>query len=1068
MSSYEIYPIPHNIRYLGEKLELKENIKVILDKDVDEVNKSKIKEIFSSKSIEISDDSDLELKIARNEDFQKFDQYSLIISSDNITIEYKNNDALFYALETLAIILYQFDNTIESLEIDDYADVKYRGIIEGFYGVPWSWKNKIELLKFGSKFKNNLFIYAPKDDPYHRDKWREQYPEKDLENLKIMAEYGRKYKNRFVYTIAPFKVQSEPITEENFNEAIEVLIKKLNQLYEIGIRQFGVLADDVGKLPHRVVVNVMRELSNWKQEKGDLYDFLFCPGSYVLTWAWDAEELNAYTDGFPEDVHIFFTGRETCTPVRKEDVDEYKTKEISEEFSGHNKVRRDPFFWLNWPVNDIDHDYKKLYMGKGEMLEKGVDNIVGLVTNPMQQANASKVAIFAVSDYSWNMEAFDCDKSWADSFKYIDKHAYEELRIISSHMANQDEKIRQGIVGLSESEDFIEIEKQFYNSIDNMLVSEFKSVVYELREKFEDLVKTVDKYFAKSKEEELVNEVKPFFYTFKELLLSGIYYIDAFLALEEGQKEIGQRLYNIAAMYYEKYNKHPIVSDPKTNRRMSILETSILRIKPIIKRLKEYMDRPFEKNRNISNAKKIFYRGLDDSKSYRIPTLLYTKDGTMLAFSDKRNEHQFDWGNIDLVVKRKEKIEREFGESHVIIDPVDQDGGKMPDYLIWPVDLDLGDKSAFVIDPVVLQDKEGTIFAFTTAFPESKGFFSIKEPGSGYIEKDGEKYLALYSKDNTIFYLKDNKILTIDGEETDFSVIIKKDENRRVGDILDKDGNHIGNIFLKNDKFFIQQTSHIIMTKSYDDGKTWTEPIDLNPQIKEEWMKFFGVAPGRGLTLENGRILVPTYFTNEYGRQSSCFIYSDDNGKTWHRGKSVNDGRNVNGEIIDDKTEFNYFYQAGESQAVELDNGEVKLFVRNSFNGRPVHIQIATSKDNGESFEDVLIDANIESQSNCQLSLVNTHYKEEEYVLMTAPSSAHSNERLDGKIYIGKVNDGNIDFYKSKIISHGLFWYSSLEEDKEANKFYILYEGGETLIHDHMDIMMREFTWDYLLEEDNL
>lgn len=1065
MSNYEIYPIPQNIRYTGKKLELSDQIKLNLDENIDEVNLSKLHELLSKKNLNVSDDSGFEISIKKNVNLENFDHYILNITENNIYIEFKDNDALFYALETLKIIFSQSKNLIDTLEINDFADVKYRGIIEGFYGIPWSWEDKIELLKFGSKFKNNLFIYAPKDDPYHRDKWRQQYPESDLEKLKIMAEYGRKYKNRFVYTIAPFKKDSQAINEENFEESIIVLINKLEQLYKIGIRQFGVLADDVGKLPHSVVVDVMTKLSEWKKQKNDLYDFLFCPGSYVLTWAWDAEELNAYTEGFPEDVHIFFTGRNTCTSVNKKDVDEFKTKEISEEFSGKNTIRRDPFFWLNWPVNDIDADYRKLYIGKGEMLEKDVDNIVGLVTNPMQEANASKIAIFAVSDYSWNMKKFDSNKSWQDSFKYIDKFAYEELNIIASHMSNQDAK---GIVGLEESEDFKELQKQFSDSMNDMLVSEVKDVLYKIKNEFEYLVNIVDRFFAKSKEKNLVKEVEPFFLAFKNLLLSGIYYIDAFMALEEGQKEIGQKLYNIASMYYEKYPTNPIASDPKTNRRMSLSETSTLRIKPIISKLKDYLDRPFERNRNISKAEKFFYRGLDNSKSYRIPALLYSKDGTMLAFADKRNEHQYDWGNIDLVVRRKEKNDKEYCDSIVVIDPVDQDGGQMPDDVHWPVDLKVGDKSAFVIDPLVVQGKDGTIFAFTTAFPESKGFFSIKEAGSGYIIKNKKKYLALYSKDGEKFYLKENKIFTFDNKETEYTVIIKKQIDGRIGDILDKEGNFVDNIFLKNDKFFMQETSHIIMKKSTDDGKTWSEAVDLNPQIKEEWMKFFGVAPGRGLTLENGRILVPTYFTNEFGRQSSCFIYSDDNGDSWHRGQSVNHARNVDGEIIDDKSEFDYFYQTGECQAVQLDNGDIKLFVRNQFHGRPVHIQIATSKDNGETFEDELEIANIESQSNCQLSLVHTHHNGKEYVLMTAPSTSHTNERHDGKIFIGKVEDGNIDFYKSKIISYGLFWYSSLEEDIEKKKFTILYEGGDSLNHNDMDMMMREFSWQYLLEEENL
>lgn len=1063
MSKYEIYPIPQDIAYKNGVLNLKVNFDFNLDENMDEINKNRIKEIFEKKSKLIkNNDQKNTLKIKINSNLEKFDEYILNISNDTIEIEAKDNDALYFALQTLEIIFDQSSSEVETLEINDYASVKYRGIIEGFYGVPWSWENKKELLKFGSKFKNNLFIYAPKDDPYHRDMWRELYPEKELAQLEELAILGNEKKNRFVYTISPFKVESNPITAENIDESCKILIEKFDQLYDAGIRQFGVLADDVGKLAHDVVVEVMNRLSNWKKTKKDLKDFLFCPGSYVLTWAWDAQELNAYTDGFAEDIHMFFTGRNTCTPVNKKDVEEFKTKEITEEFGGSGKVRRNPFFWLNWPVNDIDSDYRKLYMGKGELLETDVDNIVGLVTNPMQEANASKVAIFAVSDYAWNISKFDCDKSWEDSFKYIDRFAFDELKTIASHMTNQNEK---GIQELEESPDFKELQLRLNDAMDNMLVSEVKDVAIEIKEKFEELVKTVDRYFSKSKEDKLIEEVKPYFIAFKELLLSGIFYIEAFAALEEGQKEIGLKLYDKASEYNEKYRFHPIIADPKSNRFIRLSETSKLRIGPMVDVLKTYLDKVFSSKRNISPIKKLFYRGLDGSRSYRIPALIKTDKDTLLAFADKRNEHQFDWGNIDLVVKRREFGQKEFSESLVIIDPVDQEGEEVPQDAIWPIDLDAGDKSAFVIDPVVVKDKD-RIYVFITAFPESKGFFSIKGPGNGYIEIDGEKYLEINDKEDNKYILKDNKILTLDKKETSYTVSLVSENGNRTGDLFTSSGEKIGNIFLKDSKFTVVVTSHILMTYSDDDGKTWAKPVDLNPQIKEEWMMFMGVAPGRGLVLDNGRIVFPAYFNNEFNRQNSCVVYSDDKGKTWHRSKSVNDRRNVFGEIVDDRTEYNYFYQTGECQLVQLDNGDIKLFVRNSFHGKPTRLQIATSKDRGETFEPVLDDVDFKSQSSCQLSALHTHYKGQEYVLVTTPSSHGSVERFDGRVHVGKVDEkGNIEFTHSKYIAYGMYWYSSLEQI--GDKFVVMYEGGETFKHMHMDIMYREFNWEYLMGGEN-
>ena len=77
-------------------------------------------------------------------------------------------------------------------------------------------------------------------------------------------------------------------------------------------------------------------------------------------------------------------------------------------------------------------------MGKGSLLHTdiNIEDLNGVVTNPMQEAEASKIAIFAVADYSWNVKDFDDDQSWADSFKYIDKEANKELHTLAKHMSN--------------------------------------------------------------------------------------------------------------------------------------------------------------------------------------------------------------------------------------------------------------------------------------------------------------------------------------------------------------------------------------------------------------------------------------------------------------------------------------------------------------------------------------------------------------------------------------------------------------------------------------------------------
>ena len=76
------------------------------------------------------------------------------------------------------------------MEIDDYPDLKYRGVVEGFYGTPWSHEVRMSLIDFYGKFKMNSYLYGPKDDPYHScPNWRLPYPEKEAGNIKELMHW---------------------------------------------------------------------------------------------------------------------------------------------------------------------------------------------------------------------------------------------------------------------------------------------------------------------------------------------------------------------------------------------------------------------------------------------------------------------------------------------------------------------------------------------------------------------------------------------------------------------------------------------------------------------------------------------------------------------------------------------------------------------------------------------------------------------------------------------------------------------------------------------------------------
>jgi len=549
---YEIYPVPHKITYQEGSTKLDKPIQVIYDDTIDSVTQKKVENIFKQNGYpaptigtQVADDK-INVLIgtkgsngpvdsyaaatgtSQDMDFSKIDAYQLVIQNNTMMILGKDTDASFYGVVTLNAILAQApDKEVRNLSIQDFANTKIRGFIEGYYGIPWSNEDRMSLMRFGGNFKMTSYVFAPKDDPYHREKWAELYPPEKLAEIKEMAQVGNENKTRFVWTISPLAevakiAQSGGNPMLKLQENTDKMLAKFNQLYDVGVRQFGVLGDDVGSLPRDYVVALMKSVSDWAKAKGDVYDILYCPASYNSSWAWNPAELNAYEKGFDKSIQIFWTGSTTCAPIDQSTIDTFKTR------SNGGVVRRDPLFWLNWPVNDVD--MSRVFLGKGEMLQPGIKNLAGAVTNPMQEAEASKVALFAIADYTWNTEVFNAQKSWEDSFKYIEPDAAEELHILAKHMSDANPN---GLT-LSESEDIKNLLDTITSKVNNG--SSLKDSAPEAMTELQKIVDAANGFLAKTKNEKLKKELEPFVKALRDMVLADIEFIKTDLAIEAGNK----------------------------------------------------------------------------------------------------------------------------------------------------------------------------------------------------------------------------------------------------------------------------------------------------------------------------------------------------------------------------------------------------------------------------------------------------------------------------------------------------------------------------------------------------
>lgn len=411
-------------------------------------------------------------------------------------------------------------------------------------------------------------------------------------------------------------------------------------------------------------------------------------------------------------------------------------------------------------------------------------------------------------------------------------------------------------------------------------------------------------------------------------------------------------------------------------------------------------------NENGFNSEVLFAPNDHQSSAFRIPALLYTQKKTLIAAADARIASQRDNPNeIKNVIRRS------------------LDQGETWESIQTTVEF-LGDKGlngAAAIDCSLLQDQTTErIWLLYSHSPGGIGAFN-SWVGTGYDQQGRQ---VLYNRHYYPYVVAaDGKIYTKDEEElTDYRLeehgqLFKGEQ--RLGTIYEKFNE------LKEEQLYECPTSYLQMIFSDDEGQTWSKPIPLNLQVKEEWMSFIGTGPSRGIQLEygdyRGRLIFPIYFMNKSSFFSCSLIYSDDQGKTWKRSQSPNDGRPIDLAAISAENlgESLKKYELTESQVIEHPDGSVVLYMRNHFGQGCIAKTI--SLDGGVSwgeitFEDALINP------VCQFSVLPCVIEEQEILLFLGPRSKKLREN---GVLLFSLDNGKTWPYEY-LIEEKSFIYSSM------------------------------------------
>ncbi|MBS4956270.1 MAG: beta-N-acetylglucosaminidase domain-containing protein [Clostridium sp.] len=582
VQEYEIYPVPQKSEYKEGSFSVGDNVNVIFESGVDVYTRNRLTEILKNQNItfQVSDDmveGKTNVLIGINDSGELVDNYfnsevpheeaffdektdaHLVYSNDGVIgVLGEDADSAFYGVTTLKHVFNQLDNNeIKEFRIDDYANVAYRGFIEGYYGNPWSNEDRAALMTYGGDYKLNQYIFAPKDDPYHNSKWRELYPEEKLEGIKKLAAAGEASKTRYVYALHPFMNNAIRFdSDENYQKDLNIIKDKFTQLLKAGVRQFGILADDASVPPQGAssYVKLLNDLTDWLREQQKTYpdlkdDIIFCPNDYMGSGASEQlKEVNKAGD----NVSIVMTGGRIWGEVSQEFATNFKNNIASEGYEG-----REPYFWINWPCSD--NSKKHLIMGGNDtFLHPGVqpESVKGIVLNPMQQAEANKSALFAVADYSWNIweNKDQANQNWQDSFKYMDHGTAEEtesstaLREISKHMINQNMDSR--VTALQESVELapkLNAFKEKYESGANI-----KEDAEALIQEFTKLKEAAAYYKENPGNTRTRDQIIYWLNCWEDTTDAAINYLKSAIAVEEGNKEEIWNCYSEAQAAFEK------------------------------------------------------------------------------------------------------------------------------------------------------------------------------------------------------------------------------------------------------------------------------------------------------------------------------------------------------------------------------------------------------------------------------------------------------------------------------------------------------------------------------------
>ncbi len=428
-----VYPNPQKVVLQGGLMDLKPGkTRWQLGKGVDDMIVARLKELLDGQAIRVVAGVSTDGKFKKLAVPEVPEGYFLQLTPGQITLVGRDDAGLFYALQSLQQLVVREGQLVKLpvVTITDWPDVRFRGTVEGFYGKPWGHTDRLSQLAFYGTYKLNTYIYGPKDDPFHgfSTRWREPYPNDKAAQIKELVQVANQNRVNFIWAIHPGR--DIAWTDQDGDGIIDdfaACLHKFELMYALGVRSFAVFFDDISgegtnAIRQAEMLNYLN--ANFVRKKNDVTPLIMCPTQYNKAWS-GGDYLDILGDNLDRDIAIMWTGNSVCADITREGMDWINAR-----------IKREAFIWWNWPVTDYVRT--RLLLGRTyglDPLNKGT--MSGFTANPMDKPEASKIGLFGVADYTWNMAAFDSHQSWRDGIRRLFPTLHQAMQVFADHNSDQ-------------------------------------------------------------------------------------------------------------------------------------------------------------------------------------------------------------------------------------------------------------------------------------------------------------------------------------------------------------------------------------------------------------------------------------------------------------------------------------------------------------------------------------------------------------------------------------------------------------------------------------------------------